>query len=77
MDGAEYIQKIVGGSIREARIAMNITQVRLAEKCKLSPSFITEIENGRKYPSVYTLYQFRLSNIFLFLRTLFLQIDGL
>jgi transcriptional regulator with XRE-family HTH domain len=55
--GAEYIQKTVGRNIREARNAMNITQAQLAKKCGLSPSFITEIENGRKYPSAYTIYQ--------------------
>jgi transcriptional regulator with XRE-family HTH domain len=56
-NGAEYIQKIVGRNIREARLAMNITQAQLAKKCRLSPSFITEIENGRKYPGAYTLCQ--------------------
>jgi transcriptional regulator with XRE-family HTH domain len=53
----EYIQKIVGRNIRDTRMRMNMTQAQLAKKCKLSPSFITEIENGRKYPSAYTLHQ--------------------
>ena len=36
----------LGQRIRQNRVAMNVTQTELAEKCGVSPSTVTRIENG-------------------------------
>uniref|UniRef100_UPI00241CE5D2 helix-turn-helix domain-containing protein n=1 Tax=Cloacibacillus evryensis TaxID=508460 RepID=UPI00241CE5D2 len=41
--------------IQKYRIARRLTQENLAEKVDLSVSYISEIENGKKRPSLKTL----------------------
>ena len=45
------LKKIFAKNLKNKRKDKNFTQADLAEKIGLSPSFITEIENGRKAPS--------------------------
>lgn len=45
----------LGALIRELRMAKNITAKEVAEKCGVSQSTITNIENGKSFPSVATM----------------------
>lgn len=46
----ELINIIFGMKIRQSRIEANMSLSEFANRCDLSPSYITEIEKGRKYP---------------------------
>lgn len=46
----ELVNIILGMKIRQARTASGMTLTEFAERCDLSPSYVTEIEKGRKYP---------------------------
>jgi transcriptional regulator with XRE-family HTH domain len=48
-------KKEIGNIIKEARRRKNMTQQLLADKCFISRSYISDIENGRYSPSVETL----------------------
>ena len=49
------IQRILLTNIKKYRSRRKYSQMKLAELCDVSPSYIGEIEIGRKYPSVKTL----------------------
>ncbi len=44
------INIIFGMKVRQARLEANLTLSEFAHQCELSPSYVTEIEKGRKYP---------------------------
>src|SRR5690625_7827101 len=44
------IHVIFGLKLRQARLARHLSITELSERSGLSPSYITEIEKGRKYP---------------------------
>jgi len=46
----DLVNIIFGMKIRQARQASNLSLSAFARQCELSPSYITEIEKGRKYP---------------------------
>ena len=46
----ELVNIIFGVKIRQARLEDGLTLSEFAQRCDLSPSYITEIEKGRKYP---------------------------
>lgn len=46
----DIVNIIFGMKIREARKESNLKLKDFAQQCDLSPSYITEIEKGRKYP---------------------------
>ncbi|MFQ3619744.1 MAG: helix-turn-helix transcriptional regulator [Spirochaetales bacterium] len=45
------LQNLLGKNIRDARLRLQYSQHRLAELCGISPSFMGEIEAGKKFPS--------------------------
>lgn len=47
---ANLINIIFGMKVRQARTEANMTLSEFAAACELSPSYLTEIEKGRKYP---------------------------
>jgi transcriptional regulator with XRE-family HTH domain len=49
------IQKLLLRNIKEGRKVLGYSQMKLAELCNVSTSFIGEIEIGRKFPSASTL----------------------
>ena len=49
------IQRILLTNIKKYRARRKYSQMKLAELCGISTSFIGEIEIGRKYPSAKTL----------------------
>jgi len=44
------ISAILGMKVRQARQSRGLTLSQFAQLCNLSPSYVTEIEKGRKYP---------------------------
>ncbi len=46
------INIIFGMKVRQARLETGLTLSEFAHQCELSPSYVTEIEKGRKYPRV-------------------------
>ena len=46
----DLVNIIFGMKLRQARMKTGMTLTEFAERCELSPSYLTEIEKGRKYP---------------------------
>jgi len=46
----DLVNIIFGMKVRQARTQKGMTLTEFAESCDLSPSYMTEIEKGRKYP---------------------------
>ncbi len=46
----------LGSRLRAARLAAGLTLRELARQLKVSPSFVSQLENGKSQPSVATLY---------------------
>jgi len=51
------IEEAFGEVIRELRKANNFSQERLADLSHIDRSFISLVENGRKQPSLITIFQ--------------------
>ena len=49
------IQEILRANVKRARKELGYSQMKLAELCGVSTSFLGEIELGRKFPSAATL----------------------
>ncbi|MCE1196847.1 helix-turn-helix transcriptional regulator [bacterium] len=49
------IQTIFISNLKKLRGEAGLTQAALAEKCALSAYYVTEIETGRRFPSLDTL----------------------
>jgi len=50
MMNTDLVNIIFGMKVRQARLEAQLTLSEFAQRCDLSPSYITEIEKGRKYP---------------------------
>lgn len=48
-------KKLLGKRIKEIRKRNNLSQEKLAELAKIEPTSLSNIENGRNYPSFSTL----------------------
>jgi hypothetical protein len=48
--GVDLINIIFGMKVRRARTEAGLTLTEFASRCELSPSYLTEIEKGRKHP---------------------------
>jgi transcriptional regulator with XRE-family HTH domain len=51
------VLKGIGKRIKKHRLAANFTQEDLAGAAEIDRSYISELENGHKNPSVLTLYK--------------------
>ena len=47
--------KLIGKRVKEVRTEKGISQADLAERCKTSAQYLSQIENGRKQASLQTL----------------------
>ena len=52
MDNVEY-RSVVAKNIRNARESQCMTQHELAEEAGLLPSYISQVENARRLPSLF------------------------
>lgn len=48
--GVDLVNVIFGMKVRQARLEAGLTLTDLARQSEMSPSYLTEIEKGRKYP---------------------------
>lgn len=51
------MRKLVGENVKNARIAMGITQEELAERSGFSQQYISGVECGRRNPTIVTIYE--------------------
>ncbi|MGN8226722.1 helix-turn-helix domain-containing protein [Gracilimonas sp. BCB1] len=55
MEQKQQVQKIFGEVLNEMRLAKNLTQAELAEKCEMDETYISDLERGNYMPSLYTV----------------------
>jgi transcriptional regulator with XRE-family HTH domain len=51
------MRRVVGSNVRRLRLAKELTQERFAEISGLSQQYISDLERGRRNPTVVTLYE--------------------
>jgi transcriptional regulator with XRE-family HTH domain len=51
------MRKLVGDNVRRQRTALNITQEQLAERSGFSQQYLSDLERGRRNPTVVTLFE--------------------
>jgi transcriptional regulator with XRE-family HTH domain len=51
------MRKLVGINLRRARTARGLTQEELAEQSGFSQQYISELENGRRNPTIVSIYE--------------------
>ena len=49
------LQSLLIANMKRNRTRLGLTQSALAERCDLSPNFMSSIESGKRFPSVDTL----------------------
>ena len=55
------MRKLVGRNVRAVRQARGMTQEQLAEKSGFAQQYISDLERGRRNPTVVTLYELALA----------------
>ncbi|MES2171283.1 MAG: helix-turn-helix domain-containing protein [Actinomycetota bacterium] len=55
---SEILMDNLGSRLKEKRLKAGLTLRELARQAEVSPSFVSQIENGKSQPSVATLYTF-------------------
>ena len=48
---------LVGENVRKVRLKRGLTQERFAEKSGFSQQYLSSLENGRRNPSIVTIYE--------------------
>ena len=51
------MRKLVGRNVRAARVERGMTQERLAEVSGFSQQYISDLERGRRNPTIVSLYE--------------------
>lgn len=51
------MRKLVGRNVRAARQASGMTQEQLAEESGFSQQYISDLERGRRNPTIVSLYE--------------------
>lgn len=49
------VRVIVGKNLRERRLALGLSQEALAHEAGITPSFLSQIENGKRNPTIVTV----------------------
>jgi transcriptional regulator with XRE-family HTH domain len=55
------MRTLVGRKVRDARIRRGESQSQLAERCGFSQQYLSELENGKRNPTIITLYEIALA----------------
>ena len=55
------MRKLVGLNVRRRRMAKHMTQEKFAEKSGFSQQYISDLERGRRNPTVVSLYELALA----------------
>ena len=48
---------LIGENVRKVRLKRGLTQERFAEKSGFSQQYLSSLENGRRNPSIVTVYE--------------------
>jgi transcriptional regulator with XRE-family HTH domain len=48
---------LIGQRVRAARLRKKMTQWALAERCGFSQQYLSELENGKRNPTVITVFE--------------------
>lgn len=48
---------LIGENVRKVRLKRGLTQERFAEKSGFSQQYLSSLENGRRNPSIVTIYE--------------------
>ena len=51
------MRKLVGENVRRLRLAQNLTQEQFAERSGFSQQYISDLERGRRNPTVVSLFE--------------------
>ena len=51
------MRKLIGQNVRRLRIAQDLTQEQFAERLGFSQQYISDLERGRRNPTVVSLYE--------------------
>ncbi len=51
------MRALVGQNVKRLRLAQNLTQERFAELSGLSQQYVSDLERGRRNPTVVTLFE--------------------
>lgn len=51
------MRRVVGSNVRRLRLERELTQERFAELSGLSQQYISDLERGRRNPTIVTLYE--------------------
>ena len=57
MDMDKDFNLMVGLRIREVRESLHLSREKFSEKCNISPSFLADVERGKKSPTAKTIYK--------------------
>jgi len=55
--GAMDMRALVGTNVKLARLKKGLTQEKFAEKSGFSQQYLSSLENGRRNPSIVTIYE--------------------
>jgi len=51
------MRRIVGGNVRRARLAADMTQEQLSERCGFSQQYLSDLERGKRNPTIVTIFE--------------------
>ena len=51
------MRALVGNNVRQARLKKGLTQEKFAEKTGFSQQYLSGLENGKRNPSILTIYE--------------------
>lgn len=51
------MRKLIGENVRRARLARGLTQEQLAERSGFSQQYISELEHGKRNPTIVSIYE--------------------
>lgn len=51
------MRKLVGQNVRKARLQAGLTQEQFAERSGFAQQYLSSLENGRRNPTVVTVYE--------------------
>lgn len=53
----QRLQKRIGGRLKARRLKLGLSQESVAKVCKLSPSYLSQLEAGLRNPTIDMLYR--------------------
>jgi len=51
------MRRLVGRNVRRIRLAKGLTQEQFADRCGFSQQYLSDLERGRRNPTVVTLFE--------------------